>query len=183
MAKMNVNPHNKYIKFIMGHIQHYNPDKYWRRRSIVIDPNNKTPTIIKLFYLYYIKKCDAFNNASLGTDLNQGAIFDSQPDLAHGLNGIIVHLRAHIGKNAIIWQQVTIGSAGGGTPVIGDNCKIGAGAKVLGGIHIGNNVTIGANTVVTKDIPDGCVVVGAPMRIINKRNENVSEVFEESIVQ
>lgn len=106
MAKMNVNPHSKFIKIVMGYVQHYNPDKYWRRRAIVIDPNNKTPKIIKLFYLYYIKKCDAFNNASLGTDINQGAIFESQPDLAHGLNGIIVHLRAHIGKMQLFGSKL-----------------------------------------------------------------------------
>ena len=95
-------------------------------------------------------------------------MFESRPELPHGLNGIIVHLKAHIGKNAVIWQQVTIGSSGGGTPYIGDNCKIGAGAKILGGVIIGNNVTIGANTVVTKDIPDNTVVVGTGMRIIEK---------------
>ena len=114
MAKMNVNPHNYFIKRIMGIVQHYDPEKYWKRREIVVDPNNKTPKIIKLFYLYYIKKCDAFNNASLGTDINQGAIFENRPELPHGLNGIIVHLKAHIGLNAVIWQQVTIGSSGGG---------------------------------------------------------------------
>lgn len=168
MAKMNVNPHNYFIKRIMGMVQHYDPEKYWKRREIVVDPNNKTPKIIKLFYLYYIKKCDAFNNASLGTDINQGAIFENRPELPHGLNGIIVHLKAHIGLNAVIWQQVTIGSSGGGTPYIGDNCKIGAGAKILGGVRIGDNVTIGANTVVTKDVPDNALVVGAGMRIIEK---------------
>jgi serine acetyltransferase len=173
MAKMNVDPHNRYIKLAMGYIQHYNPEKYWKRRSIVVDPNNKTPKIIKLFYLYYIKKCDAFNNASLGTDLNQGAVFESKPELPHGLNGIIVHLKAHIGVNAVIWQQVTIGSSGGGTPYIGDNCQIGAGAKILGKIHIGNNVMIGANTVVTKDVPDNSLVVGNPMKIFRT---NTSEM-------
>ena len=168
MAKMNVDPHNKLIRLMMGHVQHYNPDKYWKRREIVVDPHNKTPKLIKLWYLYYIKKCDAFNNASLGTDINQGAVFVSRPELPHGLNGIIVHLKAQIGKNAVIWQQVTIASYGGGTPTIGDNCKIGAGAKILGGVTIGNNVFIGANTVVTKDVPDNAVVVGASQRIILK---------------
>lgn len=79
-----------------------------------------------------------------------------------------MHLKAHVGKNAVIWQQVTIGSSGGGTPWIGDNCQIGAGAKVLGGIRIGNNVTIGANAVVTKDVPDNCTVVCSQMRMIEK---------------
>lgn len=169
MAKMNVDPRNKFIKRLMGIVQHYDPELYWKRRAIVIDPKNKTPKIIKLYFLYYIKKCDAFNNASMGTDINQGAQFKTPPTLPHGLNGIIVHLRAQVGENAIIWQQVTIGSAGGGTPKIGDNCKIGAGAKILGGVRIGNNVTIGANTVVTKDVPDNSTVVGASMRILERR--------------
>jgi serine acetyltransferase len=171
MAKMNVSPQNKIIKSVMGHVQHYNPDKYWKRREIVVDPKNKTPKIIKLFYLYYIKKCDAFNNASMGTDLNQGTVFETRPTLPHGLNGIIIHMKAHVGANAIIWQQVTIGSHGGGTPYIGDNCRIGAGAKILGGVRIGNNVTIGANTVVTKDVPDNVTVVGSQMRIIEKKTD------------
>ena len=169
MAKMNINPRSFLIKKIMGIVQHYDPDKYWKRRKIVVDKDNKTPTLIKLYYLYYIKRCDAFNNASLGTDLNQGAVFETPPELAHGLNGIIVHMKAHVGANAVIWQQVTIGSSGGGTPWIGDNCKIGAGAKILGGVHLGNNVTIGANTVVTKDVPDNTTVVGASMRFIEHK--------------
>lgn len=168
MAKMNVDPHNYFIRRIMGVVQHYDAEKYWKRREIVVNPESKTPKLLKLYFLYYIKKCDAFNNASLGTDINQGAIFEGRPELPHGLNGIIVHLKAHVGFNAVIWQQVTIGSSGGGTPYIGDNCKIGAGAKILGGVRIGNNVTIGANTVVTKDVPDNALVVGAGMRIIGK---------------
>lgn len=124
--------------------------------------------LVKLYYLFYIKRCDAFNNASLGTDINQGAIFESQPEFPHGLNGVIVHMKAHIGKNAVIFQQVTIGSSGGGTPWIGDNVQIGAGAKILGKIRIGDNVMIGANAVVTKDVPDNCTVVCSPMRVIVK---------------
>lgn len=163
---MNINPENKIINWVRGWVQHYNHDKYWKRRAIVVDPNNKTPKIIKLWYLYYIKRCDAFNCASLGTDLNQGAKFANTPLLPHGLNGIIVHMKAVIGKNCCIWQQAGIVSYGGGTPVIGDNVKIGTGAKIIGGVRVGNNVFVGANAVVTHDIPDNCVVGGVPARII-----------------
>lgn len=55
---------------------------------------------------------------------------------------------------------------GGGTPVIGDNVKIGTGAKIIGGVTVGNNVFIGANAVVVKDVPDNCVVGGVPAKII-----------------
>ena len=51
-------------------------------------------------------------------------------------------------------------------PVIGDNVDIGTGAVILGGVHIGNNVRIGANAVVNKDIPDNCTAVGAPAKPI-----------------
>ena len=111
---------------------------------------------------------DAFNNASMGTDLGFGAHFATPPHLQHGLNGIIVSHYASIGKNAWIAQQVTIGQAinKNVAPQIGDNVIIGAGAKILGDIKIGSNVTIGANAVVVSDIPDNCIVGGIPAKII-----------------
>lgn len=170
MAKMYVDPRtNKLVKFFAGVVQHYNHDKYWKYREIVINPNNSYPKLVKLYMLYYIKKCDAFNNASLGTDINQGAVFETRPELPHGLNGIIVHMRAKFGKNATIYQQVTVGSMKGGTPQFGDNVVLGTGCVILGGVKIGNNVKIGANAVVVKDIPDNSTVVPQPVRIIEHK--------------
>ncbi len=165
--EMNVNPENRLVSIMVHHIQHYNPQRYWKWREIVVNPTSQYPKWIKLLMLLYIKRCDAFNNASMGTDLNQGAVFAGRPILPHGLNGIIVHMGAKIGYNNTIYQQVTIGGANFKRPTLGDNVIIGAGAKILGGVHIGDNVKIGANTVVTKDVPSNCTVVGAPMRIIN----------------
>ena len=54
-----------------------------------------------------------------------------------------------------------------GSPIIGDNVYIATGAKIIGAIKIGNNVAIGANCVVTKDIPDNAVVVGVPGKVIS----------------
>lgn len=81
---------------------------------------------------------------------------------------IIINGKAHIGKNLTIYPGVEIGhkSRGGDAPTIGDNCFIGAGVKIFGPIHIGNNVTIAPNTVVTKDVPDNCVIGGVPFRIL-----------------
>ena len=154
----------------MRHIvQHYNPTKYWKLRKKVIE-KNKIPKVIKVLYLFYIKRCDAFNNASLGTHLGYGATFDSIPNFPHGLYGIIVSHNAHIGKNATIFHQVTIGEGAGGAPTIGDNCFIGAGAKITGNINIGNNVKIGTNCVVVENIPDNTTVVLSKPRIIIKQN-------------
>lgn len=84
--------------------------------------------------------------------------------LIHGFSTII-NARS-IGKNVTIFQQVTIGYSKGFSPVIGDNCEICCGAKVIGNVRIGNNVTIGAGAIVVKDIPDNAIAVGNPAKII-----------------
>lgn len=161
---------NRIVKFLMHVVQHYNHDKYWQMRKEVIDNKSKIPKIIRIWYLFRIKKMDAYNNASMGTFLGSGAQFAEPPVLWHGLNGIIISHYAQIGKGSIICQQVTIG---GGWPhqrvVIGDNVFIGAGAKILGPCEIGNNVKIGANAVISKmTIPDNAIVVSEPKVIIRE---------------
>ena len=60
---------------------------------------------------------------------------------------------------------------GGGAPTIGNNCLIGAGAKIIGNVHIGDNVRIGANAIVVDDVPDNCTVVMNKPRVIVRKNE------------
>jgi len=86
----------------------------------------------------------------------------------YGGIGVIIHARAVIGNNCIIGANVTIGGKSGWyeVPVISDNVNISAGAKILGPVRIGNNVEIGANSVVVKDIPSNSVVAGVPARIL-----------------
>lgn len=163
---MEVNPQDARYGWLVSIVQHYNPKRYWRYRAKVVDKNCKYPKWLKLLLLFYIKRCDAFNNASMGTNINQGAEYLSPPYLPHGLNGIIVHYKAKFGYSCTIYQQVTIGGKDGKAATIGNNVVIGSGAKIIGGVNIGNNVIIGANTVVTKDIPDNVTVVGAQMRIL-----------------
>lgn len=143
-------------------------------REEVINPKSNTPKIIRLFYLLRIKRMDAFNNASMGTDLGNGARFATPPILRHGLNGIVISHFAQIGKDCMIFQRATIAEGKGKTSaVIGDNCVIGAGAVVLGNVVVGNNVKIGSNCVVNINVPDNCTVVGNPARIVNKKESDV----------
>ncbi|MDR0276663.1 MAG: serine acetyltransferase [Paucimonas sp.] len=83
-----------------------------------------------------------------------------------------------IGSNAIIYQGVTVGARDldftydeQHRPVLGDGVMLGAGAKVLGGIHLGNGVTVAANAVLLMSVPDDSVVGGIPAKILKKRNE------------
>jgi len=85
--------------------------------------------------------------------------------------GIIVSPFSKIGKNCNLSHGVTIGQSNRGKnkgyPVVGNNVYIGPGAKIIGRVVIGDNVAIGANCVVTKDVPDNAVVVGVPGRVIS----------------
>ena len=155
-------------RFFRSAVQRYDHEKYWRFRAVVVDPNRGS-LLGDLFRLYYIKRADAFNNASMGTHRNFGASFAAPPRLPHGLNGIIVSHNAVIGRNCTIFHQVTIGEGRGGAPVIGNNVLIGAGAKVIGGIRIGDNVHIGAGCVVMQDIPDNTTVIPAGPQLISRK--------------
>lgn len=156
---------HKLGRVLLSWIQHYNHEKYWKRRDIVINPNDKTYLLLKLYYLYYIKRTDAYHNCSFGTNLNSGAYFATPPHLPHGPKGIIVGHDVRIGANSLIYQQVTI--AQGGVKIL-NNVLIGAGAKILPGVSIGNNVKVGANAVVVEDVPDNATVVLPKPRIILK---------------
>ncbi len=83
-------------------------------------------------------------------------------------NGIVIHPAAIIGINCTVFQQVTIGTnSKNHTPAtISDHVDIGAGAKILGDIKIGSFSKIGANAVVTKDVPSNATAVGIPAKII-----------------
>ena len=94
--------------------------------------------------------------------------------------GITISGQARIGRNVNISQLVTIGVSGRGekrgVPVIGDDVYIAPGAKIFGKIRVGNNVKIGANAVVYKDIPDNAIVVLDPgFKIISFRGNRETE--------
>lgn len=82
-------------------------------------------------------------------------------------NGIVIHPDARIGVNCLIFQQVTLGTlASGGTPVIAGHVDIGAGAKLLGPVFVGEHAVIGANAVVLQDVPARHTAIGIPARCL-----------------
>ena len=93
---------------------------------------------------------------------------------AHNALGVVIHDDAIIGEGSVILQNVTIGGKNGQkAPQIGANCFLGAGCCVLGEIVLGDDVIVGANAVVTHDVPNGKVVAGVPARIISEVSKDM----------
>ena len=94
-----------------------------------------------------------------GIEIHPGAQIGKGLFIDHGM-GVVIGETTVIGDNCLLYQGVTLGGTGKDKgkrhPTLGDNVMVGAGAKVLGPINIGNNVKVAANAVVLKDIPDNC---------------------------
>ena len=105
-----------------------------------------------------------------------GGVIPYQADIGEGTIigyqgiGVVIHKRCVIGRNCHIAQNVTMGGTSDlyEVPILGDNVSVGAGANIIGAVHVGNNVKIGAGAVVIRDIPNNCIAVGVPARIIKK---------------
>lgn len=106
------------------------------------------------------------NGISAKTEIGRGTVF-----FHHGV-GCVVHEQSKIGENCRIFGNVTIGCKWSGNiqcglpPTLGNNVLIGAGAVILGPIHVGDNSIIGANAVVLHDVPENSTVAGNPARIV-----------------
>lgn len=102
------------------------------------------------------------------SDIDEGLFIE------HGFSTVIAC--QHIGRNCWINQQVTIGySNKTNCPYIGNNVNIKAGAKVIGGVKVGDDVIIGANAVVVKDVPSHSIVAGVPAKVIKTRNSTTGK--------
>lgn len=102
-----------------------------------------------------------------GTDIPVNSRIGGGLMLPHP-NGVVIHPDAEIGPNCLLFQQVTLGSSPAGSPRLGGNVVVGAGAKILGPVSIGNDARIGANAVVLRDVPDRAVSAGVPARLLAK---------------
>jgi len=104
-----------------------------------------------------------------GIEIHPGARIGKRFFIDHGM-GVVIGETAEIGDDCTLYHGVTLGGTSWEQekrhPTLGNNVVIGAGAKVLGPIHIGDNARIGSNSVVVKDVPANATVVGIPGRLI-----------------
>ena len=123
--------------------------QYWHQRRGIIAGILCKGLVLRHRFWSVITGADIPLNCQIG-----GGLLIPHP------NGIVIHPDAAIGVNCLIFQQVTLGiRSGPGVPIIGGHVDIAAGAKILGPVRIGDHTRIGANAVVTKDVPSHTIAV------------------------
>ncbi len=109
-----------------------------------------------------------FNRFATGVEIHPGAQIGRRVVIDHGM-GIVIGETAVVGDDVLIYHGVTLGGTSGHRvkrhPTVGSRVLIGAGAKLLGNITIGDDSRIGANAVVTRDAPANSVLTGVPARV------------------
>ena len=124
--------------------------QYWQQRSGVFAPALRRLLVIRHRFWSVVTGADIPLNCRIG-----GGLFIPHP------NGIVIHPSAKIGVNCLVFQQVTIGVRDThGFPEIGGHVDIGAGAKILGKVIVGDHAKIGANAVVTKNVAARAKAIG-----------------------
>jgi serine O-acetyltransferase len=111
--------------------------------------------------MIFNKLCAIFCNCIIG----RGAEFGPGFVLIHS-TGVVISGKVRGGSNILIEHQVTLGAEKRQTPQLGSDIFIGAGAKIIGPVSIGDNARIGANAVVLRDVPPNCTVAGIPAEIV-----------------
>ncbi len=114
-----------------------------------------------------------------GIEIHPGAEIGSEFFIDHG-TGCVIGETTEIGNNVTIFSGVVLGGTNIAPikrhPTLGDNVVVGTGAKILGPINIGDNVKIGANSVVVTDVPPNSVVVGVPGKVVTREGEKIEKI-------
>ena len=114
-----------------------------------------------------------------GIEIHPGAEIGSDFFIDHG-TGCVIGETTEIGKNVTIFSGVVLGGTNIAPvkrhPTLGNNIVIGTGAKILGPVNIGDNVKIGANSVVVTDVPPNSVVVGVPGKVVSRKGEKIEKI-------
>lgn len=115
------------------------------------------------------------NGIFSGCIIGRGAEFGEGFVLIHA-GGVVINGAVRGGNRIYVEHQVTIGAERGRSPVLGNDIFIGAGAKIIGAVTIGDGARIGANAVVVKDVPAWSTVVGVPAKVVRRRDPEDGEL-------
>lgn len=139
--------------------------------------NNRNKSVISKVLFPYYKYLWKKSSVKLGIEIDYRSSIGRGLRLPHR-GGIVVHKDAVIGDNCEIMQCVTIGNnllkSRDAVATIGNGTILCAGCKIIGSVQIGNNVVVGANAVVSKNLPDNCIAAGVPAAVIKTLSDNVA---------
>lgn len=164
----------KGIRYNVNRTMEYDPAVHSKLEVLLLYPHIKALFFYRIAHFFYHAHCfflaRFMSNIArfwVGIEIHPGAVIGKGLVIDHGM-GVVIGETTEIGDNCIIYHGVTLGGTGKEHgkrhPTLGNNVMIGAGAKVLGNIHIGNNAKVGANSVVTKDVEANTSVVGIPAK-------------------
>ncbi len=135
---------------------------FWYRVAVYLK-QNKVFFISFVAHRIYKRIC-----LSCGVDLPVTVKIGYGCKINHGF-GLVVNSRTVLGNNVTLMHNLTFSNEKGKAPVVGDNVRFTPGGVIVGGVYIGNNSVIGANCVVTSDVPDNDIAVGVPNRNLGRK--------------
>ncbi len=125
-----------------------------------------------------------FTRILTGIEIHPGAKIGREVFIDHGM-GVVIGETSEIGNRCLLYQGVTLGGTGKESgkrhPTLEDNVVVGAGAKVLGAIYVGNNTRIGAGSVVVKDVEANSTVVGIPGRVVHQSGVKINPLAHSAL--
>jgi serine O-acetyltransferase len=154
----------KFRLYVMNAIDLYRMGNKCFRKKIPLVPK------IMYFLTFFMFNSVVPYTAKIGKDSK----------FAYGGMGVVVHSGAVIGERVVIGQGATIGRSldPKDIPTIGNNVYISAGVRIIGKITVGNNVIIGANAVVNKDVPSNTIVAGVPAKVIRNVDRSIWDLLK-----
>lgn len=186
----------KKLNYDLDRVLKEDPAARSKLEVFLLYPSINALIVYRIAHKLYNKKC--FFLARLlsqlarfftGIEIHPGAKIGKGLFIDHGM-GVVIGETAEVGDNVTIYHGVTLGGTGKDKgkrhPTVKDNVIIGAGAKILGPITIGNNVKVGANSVVLKDVPDNATAVGIPAKIIvkdKKKDDNIEDSKKDNVIE
>ena len=169
----------KNINYDIEYILENDPAARTKLEVFLLYPSVHALILHRLAHRLYKKKrffisrlISQLNRALTGIEIHPGAKIGKGLFIDHGM-GVVIGETAEVGDRVTIYHGTTLGGTGKEKgkrhPTVGNDVIIGAGAKLLGPIVVGDNAKIGANAVVLKDVPEGATVVGIPGKIVIKK--------------
>ncbi len=135
---------------------------------------------------FFPRAISELNRFLTGIDIHPGAKIGRNLIIDHGM-GLVIGETAEIGDDCILYHGVTLGGVDLNPvkrhPTLGNHVVVGAGAKILGNIRIGDHARVGANSVVIKDVPEHCTATGIPAKIVNCRGVKPGEELKHDQIE